>query len=422
MSSIFCMAKENISASIQNVRRLAVTKQHLAGKLPRKATSEHILSVVRDLAFVQWDPIEVVAPSHIIALWSRVGNFHLSDLNRLLWEEKKLFEHWGNWVAGIVLTEDYPLYYSMMKRYPESLGKSWGAQKEKTKKFLAGHKELAKSIKNQLKKKGPLQLTQFKEYLRTKRNANGWTTGSDVSMMLFHLELSGEVMVVGHEGIHNIWGLSEEFLPSWVERKQLDEEEVERLAAQRAIRALGTASPPEINYYFPRGCYQNLKRALESLVEDSMIHRVQVEGFPSKDERYIHNLDIKLLESIKNDDDDDAWQPRMSLLPPFDNLICGRERTKRVFGFDYSHEMFLPQNKRKFGYYVLPILWGERFIGRVDPRMDKKNEKLLINSVHAEPDAPRDKEIASKIFETIEQLAKFLGAKEVEYTDRVPEG
>ncbi|MGI0079747.1 MAG: DNA glycosylase AlkZ-like family protein [Nitrososphaerales archaeon] len=409
------MSKETISTTIEGTRRLAVTKQHLAGKLPTKATSEHILSAVRDLAFVQWDPIEVVAPSHIIALWSRVGDFRLSDLKRLLWEEKKLFEHWAGRFAAIVLTEDYPLYYSMMKRYPESLGKSWGAQKAMARKFLAEHRELAKSILNQLKK-GPLQLTQFKDYVRTKRSAEAWTSGSDASTMLFHLEMSGKVMVVGHQGNQNIWGLSEEFLPSWVERTELAEEEVEGLAVQRAIRALGTASAPEINYYFPRGRYQNLKRAIEGLLEDSTIHRARVRGLHGRSERYIHNLDVKLLESMATD----AWQPRMSLLPPFDNLICGRGRTNTVFGFDYSHEMFLPQNKRKFGNYVLPILWGDRFIGRVDPLIDRREEKLMINSVHAEPGAPGDKEVSSMMKETIERLAEFLGAREVEYSTRVP--
>ena len=139
-------------------------------------------------------------------------------------------------------------------------------------------------------------------------------------------------------------------------------------------------------------------------------------GIERRGERYVHDGDIRLLESM----DTDAWEPRMSLLPPFDNLVAARSFTNRVFGFDYVLEMFVPQDKRKFGYYVLPILWGDRFIGRIDPRMDRKNEKLLINSVHAERGAPSDKNVASKIGETIERFAEFLGAKEVEYTARVP--
>ena len=110
----------------------------------------------------------------------------------------------------------------------------------------------------------------------------------------------------------------------------------------------------------------------------------------------------------------------MSLLSPFDNLICDRGRTKRLFAFDYVSEIYVPRKKRRFGYYVLPILWGDTFIGRVDPRMDRQNERLLINSVHMEPGAPGGREISFKVAETIGQLAEFLGAKSVEYRGRVP--
>ena len=380
--------------------------------MPSRATREHILSVVRDLCYVQWDPIEAVAPSHIIALWSRIGNFRLSDLDALLWEEKKLFLHQAP--AMIVVTEDYPLFYSLMRRYPESLSKSWGGWKERARKYLAKH-ELRKRILNELKD-GPLRLNQFRDHVRTGRAADGWTSASDVSHMLFHLQMTGDVMIVGHQGNQNIWGLSEKFLPSWVEKKNLTEEDFEREAAQRAIRALGTASPREIHVYFPRARYLNLKKNLERLQEESIIHRVHVTGLDGKDERYVHDKDIRLLESMNSD----TWQPRMSLLAPFDNLICLRSRTNKIFGFDYLHENFLPESKRKFGTFVHPILYGDRLIGRADLLMDRKNEKLLVNSVHAERAAPGDKEVSSKIKETIGQLAEFLGAKAVVYTARVP--
>ena len=389
-----------------------MTKQHLAGKVPTGPATEMIVSVIRDLGFVQWDPVDVVAPSHLITLWSRVGKFRMSDLDRLLWDDKKLFEHWSH-AASIVLTEDYPLFYSLMKRYPESLSKSWGGWKARARKWLAENKGLRKKILSELGK-GPLRLSEFEDHARGKRSADGWTSGSDVSTALFHMQMSGDVMVVGHEGRQNIWGLSETFLPTWVARNELPEQEVEREGAERTIRALGTASPSEINRYFLRGRYLDLKKALERLQEESTVHRVHVTGLGG--ERYIHDRDVQLLESMNSG----AWQPRMSLLAPFDNLLAVREGTSRLFGFDYVHENFLPKNKRKFGTYVLPILWGDRFIGRVDPKMDRENERLVINSIHAEPGAPRDKEVALKIRETIENLAEFLGAKEVEYTASVP--
>ncbi len=398
---------------MENVRRLAVTKQHLAGKLPQRATREDILSVVRDCCYIQWDPIDAVAPSHVIAFWSRLGNFRLSDLDWLLWEAKKLFQHWTP-IASIVPTEDSPIFSSMMRRYPESLTKSWYGHIERARKFLAEHKELRKRILSDLKK-GPLQLKQFSDYVRAGRSADGWTPSSDVSKMLFHLLMSGEVMVVDHQGLQNVWGLSDDFLPDWVDKKELTEEEFEREAAQRALRALGIAFAREIHLYFPRGRYSNPKKTLERLEEDSVIHRIQVKGLDSR-ERYIHEKDVPLLESMSTD----AWEPRLTLLAPFDNLLTDRGRTNRIFGFDYMHENFLPENKRKFGTFVHPILYGDKLIGRADLLKDKASGKLLVKSAHAEPGAPSDKQLASNIGEMMEDFAEFVGAKEVAYTSRVP--
>ncbi len=406
-------SRQTITTSLESVRRLAVTKQNLAGKLPQRATRENILSVVRDCCYIQWDPIDAVAPSHLIAFWSRLGNFRLADLDGLLWEAKKLFQHWTP-IASIVLTEDYPIYSSMMRRYPESLTKSWYGHIERARKFLTEHKEVRKRILSELKK-GPLQLKQFSDYVRAGRSADGWTPGSDVSKMLFHLLMSGEVMVVGHKGFQNVWGLSDDFLPDWVDKKELTEEEFEREAAQRALRALGIAFAREIHLYFPRGRYSNPKKTLERLEEDSVIHRIQVIGLDTRD-RYIHEKDVPLLESMSTD----AWEPRMTLLAPFDNLLTDRGRTNRIFGFDYMHENFLPENRRKFGTFVHPILYGDRLIGRADLLRDKAGERLLVKSVHMEPRAPTDKEVASQIGEMMDEFAEFLGAKEIEYTSRVP--
>src|SRR2546430_1949139 len=271
----------------------------------------------------------------------------MSDLDRLLWDDKKLFEHWSH-AASIVLTEDYPLFYSLMKRYPESLSKSWGGWKARARKWLAENKGLRKKLLNELGK-GPLRLSEFEDHVRGKRSADGWTSGSDVSTALFHMQMSGEVMVVGHEGRQNVWGLSETFLPSWVQKKELSEPEVEQEGVQRTLRALGTASPSEINRYFLRGRYLNLKRALAHLQSESTIHRVHVAGLGG--ERYVHDRDVRLLDSFVSD----ASQPPMSLLAPFDNLLGVQEWTSRLLGFDYVHENFLPKDKAKFGTYLDPI-------------------------------------------------------------------
>ena len=410
------MTRAPLTASLESVRRLVVTNQHLAGKLPSRFTPESLLSVVRDLGYVQWDPVSIVAPSHLLTLWARLGDFRPSLLERLLWQDKMLFEHWTP-MASLVLTEDYPLYLSLMRRYPESLTRSWGNHRERAKKFLREHSDLRRKILHELKK-GPRSIGDFEDHQRTKRKEAAFEASSDVSQMLFHLLMSGEVMVVGHQGSQNVWGLADEFLPEWVDRHPLSEEDFEAEAARRALRALGAATPREIVYYFPRGRYANLKSTLARLEEDGAIHRLTVEGLTGKDERYIHHLDVPRLESLASD----RFEPRLSLVPPFDNLIYSSARMDRLFGFDYVREQFLPEEKRRYGTYVLPIVWGANLIGRIDPRLDKKSGVLHVNAVHAEPDAPRDRDVAEKIAETVARLARFVGATEVTYTARVPPG
>lgn len=408
------MRTEARTTTLARVRRLAVTKQHLAGPLPAKPTKQTLLSVVRDLAYVQWDPVPIVAPSHLLSLRCRLGQFRPADLERLLWEEKRLFQHWTP-IASIVLTEDFPIYHSLMQRYPNSLSRSWGSQRTRAAIFLRDHRDLRRRILRQLAS-GPRVIGQFEDHRRTRRDDGEWTPPSDVAQMLYHLTMRGEVMVVGHEGNQNLWGLSAEFLPTWVERQTISPAEVERRAAERAILALGTATPTEINLYFVRGRYEHLGTTLRALESDGVIHRVLVEGLGPRDERYVHERDLRFLESRGDAD----WTPRVSLLPPFDNMLHSQARTNLLFGFDYVREQFLPVEKRRYGTYVLPILWGDRFIGRVDPRHDKARQELVINAVHAERDAP-GREVAASVAEEIRRLGGFLGAKRVRYTSRVPE-
>ncbi|MCI4318695.1 MAG: winged helix DNA-binding domain-containing protein [Thermoplasmata archaeon] len=408
------MSRAPVTATLGSVRRLTVTKQHLGGKRPVRATTTSIPALVRELPYVQWDPVSIVAPSHLLSLWSRLSDFRPAQLERLLWKDRSLFLHWTP-IASIVATQDYPLYGSLMRGYPDSLSNSWGAQRAAARAFLAGRAELRKKILNELRD-GPLQLGEFDDHRRTKRSDGEWSPGSDVSLMLFHLSMSGDVMVVGHRGGQNLWGLRDHFLPGVDGASTMSEEEVDGEAAQRAIRALGTATPTEINYYFVRGRYWNLRSTLARLEAEATIHRVAVKELGPRDERYVHDRDVELLDSVGAS----AWEPRLSLLPPFDNLLASTARTSRIFGFEYVREQFLPKEKRRFGTYVLPILWGDRLIGRIDPRLDKASRTLEINAVHAEPNAPRDREVAAGLRETIARLGSFLGATNVRYSARVP--
>jgi uncharacterized protein len=408
---------QRITTTIENATRLAVTKQHLAGTLSNKPGAEDILEVFRDLGAVQLDPISAVAPSHLIVLWSRLGNFDKADLERLLWRDRKIFEYWAH-QSSLVLMEDYPLYHSMMRGFPEAFAKPWGpGWAKRNRQWMTSHSDLKGYVLGELKQKGPLLSRQFEGKSRVRQRGSGWGSSSDVSRMLSNLLFRGEVMVVGRQGNQKLWDLSERFLPRWVSKKELSIDEVEYEAVQRSIRALGIANASEIDYHFLRGRYRNLKATLKRLVDESRIYQVDIEGGPiGKGERYIHAKDVPLLKELESD----GWQRRISLLSPFDNLICDRTRTRLLFNFDFTVEIYTPPHKRKYGYYVLPILYGDKLIGRIDPLMDRKKTRLRINAVHAEPKAPTDKEISKGIRDVIEQLSEFLGAEEVVYAKRIP--
>ncbi len=404
----------SVTASLRAVRRLALVKQHLAGPKPARATGADIVALVRDLAFVQWDPASGVAPSHVLALRARVGDVAAADLERLMWDDRRLFLHWLP-IASLVLTEDYPLFSGLMRRYPGSLTSSWGSQRDEARAFLAQHGALRERVLAVLAS-GPRRVDQFEGHERGARSADGWSSGSEVAKVLHHLHMRGEVMVVARQVNRNVWGLTEPFLPSWVERHALPQDEVERAAAQRAIRALGTATPSEIHLYFVRGRYQDLGGALAALARERAIYRVHVTGFSPRDQRYVHADDLDLLDSLEQGD----WRPRMSLLPPFDNLTSDRRRTTRLFDFAYVHEQFLPANKRKHGAFALPILWGDALIGRIDPVFDRDRDRLTVRAVHAEPDAPSDGEVARRLADEIRSLGAFLGAGDIAYGSDVP--
>ncbi len=410
------MAPESTKAldvSLERARRLAVAKQHLSGRLPHRPGKESILDAARDLAYIQWDPVNVVAPAHELTVWSRLGSFRRSDLEDLMWKEKRLFQGWGH-AASLLLTEDYPIHYSMMRRYPECLSSGWGRWRDWARKWIPAHKKLRRAVLKELRS-GPQTTNQFADHAKTFHRGEGWSSGSDVSEMLFHLWMSGEVMIVGHEGRQNLWGLADSFLPGWTERKLLSPSRVESLCAQRAIRGLGLASRTEVHLSFPNGHYLRLKETLATLEAEGSIHPVRVEGLPGRDIRYVHDDDLELLGSLGEE-----WEPRLSILGPFDNLLTVRGRVGQLFGFDFVHENYIPKEKRKFGVYVMPLLYGDRLVGRITPRMDRDASRLLIEGIFAEDSASTEPKLGEEIATAISELARFLGADGVRYTGRVP--
>ncbi len=214
-------------------------------------------------------------------------------------------------------------------------------------------------------------------------------------------------MVADRSGIQKQWDLAERVLPEWTPREVLDTHEVVCRAAQKSLRALGVATPQQIKEHYTRARYPDLPAVLKDLEAQGRIQRVKVEGMSGT--WYLHADDLPLLDRIEAGD----WQPRTTLLSPFDNLICDRKRTESLFDFYYRIEIYVPAAKRQYGYYVLPILHGDRLIGRIDSPFDRKTKTLNVQHLYAEPDAPVD--AAPAIRAAVELLAQFVGAAQIVY-------
>jgi uncharacterized protein YcaQ len=285
--------------------------------------------------------------------------------------------------------------------------------------WLAENQKLRLHILRELKRRGPLPSRMFENQTDKEVGwySSGWTSGRDVSQMLGYLWVTGKIMVAGRSGIQKLWDLSERCLPDWTPRVKLSEKEVVRRAAQKSLRALGVATQQHINLHFTRKRYPHLKERLHELHSAGVIEKIHVED--DKSEWFIHAEDVPLLDRIEAGEI--AFE-RTTLLSPFDNLICDRARTAKLFDFDFRIEIYTPQHKRQYGYYVLPILHGDRLIGRIDPKMNREHGRLHIHAVHAEKDAPLNRKTARSIRDAIEDLAAFLGATEIDYTHLVPSG
>lgn len=396
----------------QTARRLAIVRQRLAGPQPA-ADCEGIMDVMQSLRYLQIDPMRVVAPSHLLVLWSRIGPYDSSLVDTLLWKERRLIDDWAQ-ATSIVLTEDYPIF-SALKRGFAAGDSAWEVN---VRGWMKKNRAFSSYILGQLRSRGQLLSNQFEDKAAEPWTSTGWTAGRNVEMMLTFLKAQGKVMIANREGNQRLWDLTKRFLPEWTPKDKLSDHDLRHRVAESSLRALGAARAKHIQQHYIRGCIRNIESVLAELENEGRIVRVEIrEGEKTwAGPWYVHTEDLQLLDSLEAE----RWRPRTTLLSPFDNLITDRKRTEQLFGFHYRFEVYTPEPKRRYGCYVMPILHGDTLIGRIDPLMDRKTRRLIVKAVHAEPEAPNSGEVAEAVVTTIEELGTFLGAKEVCHSPHVP--
>jgi len=334
-------------------RRIAVRSQLLDG------SAADVLETIRRLGFLQLDPIATVAPAQHLVLWSRLGDYDVADLDRLLWDERALFE----WDAFVWPIEELPLVRGLMRRWRTSThykAERW------VREFLAANRAFRRYVLRELERRGPLLSRELEDRSRGEKEERRWYGSRNVGLMLTSLHLRGEVAVAGRVAGQRLWDVAERVLPP---SEALPLRDAAHELAERRFRSQGVRAAA--------GGWEAHPAATDGNVSDGV-----------------------------------------TFLSPFDRLIHDRARTESLFGFHYRLEMFVPRTQRRYGYYVLPILGGDRLIGRVEPVFDRRKGTLSINGVWAEPGAPAG--AGPAIRTTLDALAGWLGADEVVVGRRVP--
>jgi uncharacterized protein YcaQ len=373
------------------------------------------MEVIRDLGCVQIDPLRAVERTQLLVLRSRMDAFDIADLDSLLYEERKLFEYWAH-AASIVLVEDYPIFWRHMRDWAPG-DRPW---MKRARAWMAENQELRTHILNELQDAGPLAVKDFHDQANSKWQSSGWTNGQTVRQMLNYLWEQGEILVSGRKGITKLWDLRERCLPEWTPRDDLSWPEAVYKSAQKSLKALGAGHVRHIERHFTRSNYPGLDEALEKLESENLIQKIEIEedGATWPGSWYVHTQSLAALDRIEAGD----WKPRTNILSPFDNLICDRDRTEQLFDFHFRIEIYVPKAKRQYGYYVMPILQGDRLIGRIDPKLDRKAKKLVVHNVYAEPEALMNLETGRDVAGAIRDLAGFLGVEDIDYTGDIPHG
>ena len=395
-----------LKVPVTAARRLALLAQRLGGPAPRgRPGREEILDTCRALRCLQLDPTSAVARSHLLVLFSRHGPFDAALLEDLAYGDRELFEYWAH-EASLVLTEDLPLHRWEMRRWP----RGGGVWNERVRSWWEVNEAFRAHILDRLRTDGPLLARDIEDRSVEPWLSGGWTNQRNASRMLDFMWVRGHVGIAARDGGQRLWDLMERCLPPDARAGAPDDAEVTRRAALLALRALGVARAPHIRAHFTRGRYPGLAEQLAALEREGRIVPVDVDGL--RGPWWTRAEDVETLEQLPAGDG--AWRGRTALLSPFDNVLCDRARTEELFGFSHRLEIYTPKAKRRWGYFVLPVLHGDRLIGRLDVAIDRRAGRLVAHAVHREPDAPRGKAVGRAIRRELERLAGWQGAGDVE--------
>lgn len=389
-----------LTLSLLEARRLALAAQGFA-RAPR-GTIRHrqLLAQLEALGVVQIDSVNALVRSHYLPAFSRLGHYDRELLDDLAWgkpRRRALFEYWGH-EASLLPLELYPLLRWRMRRAANGQGIY-----QQLARFGFEQREVIQRVLQSVREQGALGAGALTT--RAER-AGPWWDWSAEKHALEWLFAAGEVTVAGRRGFERLYDLPERVIPAdLLNQPELPEADAQRQLLLRAAVALGVATERDLRDYYRLETTDSQAR-LGELVEAGALQQVQVDGW--KQTAYCLG-EPRVPRKIK----------ASALLSPFDSLIWERARTERLFNFRYRLEIYTPQHKRQYGYYVLPFLHDEHLAARVDLRAERAQDRLAVHALHEEEHGLGEAGMQA-LADNLRSMAGWLGLGEVVVTCRRP--
>jgi uncharacterized protein YcaQ len=382
-------------------RRIAVAAQGFAEPKPRgPVTRAHLRRLISRIQVLQLDSVSVAVRAHYAPVFSRLGSYDRYIVDRAAWSHsarspRLLVEYWAH-EAALMAVDDWPLLRWRMREYTHG---RWGTE------IVKKNAKLAEDIVAAVAEIGPATSGQIEAHLESEpRGRKGpWWDRSDTKWVAEALFAAGVLTTATRVGFARHYDLTEKVLPPDVVARGVDDDEAVRELTLRAATALGVGTEADIRDYF-RLSPQRAKPAIAKLVADGELEPVDVDGWTAA--AYLRAGQI-----VPRQDRGTA------LLCPFDPLIFFRPRVERVFDFMYRIEIYVPANKRQFGYYVWPFMLDGRLVGRVDLKAERTRDALHVVGAFTEP-GEKPTQVAVALSDELKTMASWLGLSDVTVGDR----
>lgn len=381
------------NVSLTRLRRATLHHQGLTRAAPFGTAKSATLKAIEHLGYVQIDTLAVVERAHHHILWTRIPTYKPVHLERLL-QERKVFEYWSHAAA-----------FLPMRDYRFALPRMNAVKRGESKWFAKVPLKDEQQVLQRIRTDGPLRARDFDS---AKKQSGSWWNWKPAKMTLEKLFFQGDLMIAGREGMQKVYDLRERVLPEHVDTREPTLQEFAEHLIDTALNAHGFITQKQIVHQ---------RKGVELRAIINTLLRIRV-----------HDGDLALFtidDSMKVYGKPDLFERRwakparaVQILSPFDNAVIHRDRVKSLFDFDYTIECYTPQHKRRYGYFTLPLLFGEHLVGRMDCKADRAARRLEVLSLHMETPAYDTDEFHAALTVALQCFAIFNGCEEIAQSQR----